>query len=181
MPDYFSSTWSQAHSALDAPPITATGAIVARDGPGTSTNVFDHFRTAADGTYRGTLPGGTYTVRANKDGRLFGTPDPANVAVASKGTTTQDFVLPGPGSLRVTVTDESGLPIPAKVQLVGFDGSPDPLSTQTILGLIHNTTGVFGEQREDGLSYGIAFVTFAIEVTERTRRRICLTEAIFSR
>src|SRR5204863_536081 len=73
------------------------------DGPGTSTNVFDHFRTAADGTYRGTLPGGTYTVRANKDGRLFGTPDPANVAVASKGTTTQDFVLPGPGSLRVTV------------------------------------------------------------------------------
>jgi hypothetical protein len=130
-------------------------------GPGTSRNVVDHFRTGADGTYRGTLPAGTYTVRANRDGHTFGTPDPATVVIAAGATTTQKFVLPAAGRLRVTVTDEGGAPIPAKVQLVGFDPSPDPLSTQSIFGVVNNTTGVFGEQREDGLAYGIALVAFA--------------------
>ncbi len=127
---------------------------------GPSRNVVNHFRTAADGSYRGTLPAGSYTVRANKDGRLFGTPDPATVVITAGATTNQSFDLPAAGRLRVTVTDENGDPSPAKVQLVGFDPSPDPLNTQSIFGLINNTTGVFGEQFEDGLQHGIAFVTF---------------------
>jgi hypothetical protein len=144
-------------------PLAGADVVVLGDaaaGPGTSLNVVDHFRTAADGSYRGTLPAGTYTVRANRDGRLFGTPDPATVVVAAGASATQDFALPAPGLLRVTVTDEASAPIPAKVQLVGFDPSPDPLNTQTIA-VVENTTGVFGEQREDGLAHGIAFVTFA--------------------
>src|SRR5581483_4730865 len=126
-----------------------------------SQNVVDHFRTAADGSYRGTLAPGNYNVRANKDGRLFGTPDPAPITITAAATTMQDFDLPAAGGLRVTVTDQNGAPIPAKVQLVGFDPSPDPRNTQSVLGLVNNVTGVFGEQIEDGLAYGIAFVTFA--------------------
>jgi hypothetical protein len=96
----------------------------------------------------------------NKDGRLFGSPDPASLTIVV-GANTQDFTLPAPGRLRVTVTDETGAPSPAKVQLVGFDPSPDPLNTQDVLGALTNRTGVFGEQFEDGLAHGIAFVAFA--------------------
>jgi hypothetical protein len=96
-----------------------------------------------------TLPPGTYDVRVNKDGRLFGSPDPASLNVVA-GANAQDFTLPAPGRLRVTVTDETGAPSPAKVQLVGFDASPDPLNTQDVLGALTNRTGVFGEEFEDG-------------------------------
>ena len=138
--------------------VIATGAA----GPaGLQRNVVDHFRTTADGTYSGTLPAGTYEVRANKDGRLAATPAAASVGVVAASTTTQDFTLPPAGLLRVLARDEAGAPIPAKVQLVGFDPSPDPLNTQDVLGQIENTTGIFGEQQQDGLEYGIAFVAFA--------------------
>jgi hypothetical protein len=123
-------------------------------------NVANHARTADDGTYRMTLPPGTYDVRVNKDGRLFGSPDPASLSIVA-GANAQDFTLPPPGRLRVTVTDETGAPIPAKVQLVGFDPSPDPLNTQDVLGALTNTTGIFAERVEDGLAYGIAHVAFA--------------------
>src|SRR6185503_1658445 len=125
-----------------------------------TTNIVDHFRTDDAGKYTGTLPAGSYTVRANKDGRLFGTPDPAPVAIAAGGAVTQDFTLPQPGSLEVTVTDDTGAPVPAKVQLVGFDPSPDPLSKQDLFGVIHNVTGVF-VSTEDGLPFGLAGVFFA--------------------
>src|SRR5262249_1754243 len=107
-----------------------------------STNVVDHFRTDAAGRYQGTLPPATYTVRANQDARPLGTPDPATVTITAAATSTQDFALPAPGFLDVRVVDESGAPIPAKVQLVGFDPSPDPLSKQDVFGVIHNETGV---------------------------------------
>jgi hypothetical protein len=151
--------------------VTSGGAAVARadvaairtgsTGPAMlDLNVANHTRTEADGSYRMTLPPGTYDVRVNKDGRLFGSPDPASLTIVA-GANTQDFTLPAPGRLRVVVTDETGAPSPAKVQLVGFDPSPDPLNTQDVLGALTNRTGVFGEQFEDGLAYGIAFVTFA--------------------
>lgn len=125
-----------------------------------SINVVDHFRTDANGAYRGTLPPGGYTVRANKDGRTFGTPDPASVTVTLNTTAVQDFDLPAPGLLALTVVDEQGQPVPAKVQLVGFDPSPDPRPTQDILGVIHNVMGLFGSH-EDGLPFGLAGVWFA--------------------
>jgi hypothetical protein len=123
-------------------------------------NIANHTRTAGDGSYRMTLPPGTYNVRVNKDGRLFGSPDPASLTIVA-GANAQNFTLPAPGRLHVTVTDASGAPSPAKVQLVGFDPSPDPLNTQDVLGALTNRTGVFGEQFEDGLAYGIAAVAFA--------------------
>jgi hypothetical protein len=125
-------------------------------------NVINHFRTAADGTYAGTLPPGDYTLDVNKDGRLAGAPTGAPVTVTAGATSTQDLTLPAPGILRVTVTDENSDPIAAKLQVVGFDPSPPVNNTQSILGLINNTTGVFGDEggSKDGLVHGIASVAF---------------------
>jgi len=130
---------------------------------GPTLNVVTHFRTAPDGTYGGTLPAGSYTVRANRDGRLYGTPDPAAVTITAGGTTTQNFALGASATLTVTAADENGAPIPAKVQLVGIDPSTDPFNRQSVFGLINNTTGVFGAETgdHDGLPYGIAHVEFA--------------------
>jgi hypothetical protein len=130
---------------------------------GPQLNVVTHFRTAADGTFSGTLPAGSYSVRANKDGSLFGVPNPAPVTIVAGNTTVQNFALGASGTLTVTVEDENGDPIPAKVQLVGLDPSPDPLNRQSVFGLISNTTGVFGAETgdHDGLPYGIALVEFA--------------------
>jgi hypothetical protein len=127
-----------------------------------STNSVNHTRTQADGTYYMSMPAGSsYTVRANKNGRLAASPASAPVTITAGGNTIQDFTVPAAGAIRVLVTDENNLPIPAKVQLVGSDPSPDPRSSQSILGLINSTMGIFGEEFEDGFVHGIANVTFA--------------------
>jgi hypothetical protein len=129
---------------------------------GPSINSVNHTRTAADGTYSMTLPAGSsYVVRANKAGRLAASPASAPATVTANGSTVQDFTLPAAGAIRVLVTDEANQPVPAKVQLVGFDPSPDPRSTQSILGLINSTMGIFAEEFEDGVPHGIANATFA--------------------
>jgi hypothetical protein len=139
--------------------VAVTGTAITN---GPTTNVVTHFRTGADGSYSGKIPPGSYTVLANKDGRLAASPAAAPVTITASATTTQDFTLPAPGRLRVLVTDENGDPIAAKVQLVGFDPSPDPASTDTVL-IINVRTGVFGDYSsdKDGLAYGISHVSFA--------------------
>lgn len=131
--------------------------------PAPAKNVVAHMRTAADGSYATTLPPGDYTVDVNQDGREFGAPVAAPVTITAGGSATQDFTLPAAGHLEVTVTDEGGDPLPAKVQVIGFDPSPDPGNTQTILGTIKNNTGVFGDTTADadGLSFGVVTVGFA--------------------
>jgi hypothetical protein len=125
-------------------------------------NVVAHFRTDADGVYRGTLPPNTYTIQANKPGRLAASPASTTVALAVGATETADFTLPAPARIRVHVTDENDDPIAAKVQLVGFDPSPDPGNSQSIFGLINNNTGVYGQSSGgDGLPFGIAFSEYA--------------------
>jgi hypothetical protein len=121
---------------------------------------FDHFKTDAAGHYQGTLPAGAYGVRPAKDGRPFPDPVGATVKLQPGVTTMQDFTLPPAGLLEVTVTDDAGTPIPAKVQLVGFDPSPELLAKQDIAGVIHNTMGSFGTL-EDGIPFGLAGVWFA--------------------
>ena len=124
-------------------------------------NVVSHFRTDAGGNYQGTLPSldPDYELRVNLDGHLFGSPDPASISVVEGGTVTQDFTLSEPCSLRVTIEDESQSPIAAKVSVVGFDPSPDPGNTQSILGAVNNDTGVFGRPK-DLFPYGLARVIF---------------------
>lgn len=130
-----------------------------------SRNVVNHTTTDAAGNYSLTLPPGNYNVVANLDGSPFegggGTPIQHPVTVPAFGSVTQDITLPLTGTLRVTVVDENSDPIAARVSVVGFDPSPDPLVTQTILGLINNRTGVFSDQSQDGFPFGVAFATFA--------------------
>lgn len=118
------------------------------DGPGMPLNVVSHFRTDSSGNYEGTLPVGTYDLRVNKDGYLFGLPDPANVVITSGATIVQNFTLSEPATVTVTVDDHNANPIGAKVTVIGFDPSPDPGNTKLILGLIAVDTNVFGRLKD---------------------------------
>ena len=64
----------------------------------------------------------------------------------------QDFDLPSPGMLQVSVTEviQGGADqgVPAKLQLVGFDPAPPLLN-----GSVGGTTGVFGDN-VDRMPYG---------------------------
>ncbi|UCE85978.1 MAG: carboxypeptidase regulatory-like domain-containing protein [Deltaproteobacteria bacterium] len=134
--------------------------LAAAAGPGTQWNVASQFRTDADGAYEGTLPAGSYELRVHKDGHLFGSPDPGTVGIAPGLTVTRDFTLEAPGRVRTTIADSSGHPLAAKVSFVGFDPSPDPGNSQSVLGLIQNETGVFGDITKDRRPHGIARVVF---------------------
>lgn len=130
-----------------------------------SRNVVNHTTTDAAGNYSLTLPPGDYNVVANRDGSPFegggGSPIQHPVTVTAFGTITQNITLPDTGTLRVTVVDENSDPIAARVSVVGFDPSPDPLVTQILLGTINNRTGVFSDQSQDGFPFGVAFATYA--------------------
>ena len=125
-----------------------------------TTNVVSHARTGTGGTFEIAPP--PATTPYSEQGRLHcRNARPASATVTAGAVTNQSFTLPAPGAIHVLVTDETNAPIPAKVQLVGFDPSPDPRNSQSILGLINTNTGVFNEQFEDAVQYGIANVTFA--------------------
>jgi hypothetical protein len=129
---------------------------------GTATpSSFNHSRTAADGSFNIQLPAGSYTVQVDKIGRLAATPASAPVSITNGVTTTQNFTIPAAGAIHVLVKDETNAAIPAKVQLVGQDGSPDLRASQNILNVVRNNTGVFRELFEDGLEQGIVNTTFA--------------------
>jgi hypothetical protein len=131
------------------------------DGLGTSLNVRSAFRTDPNGRYEGTLPAEDYELRVHKEGYLFASPDPAEITVTAGGTVTQDFTFAEPGHVRVTIADPNGVPLAAKVSVVGFDPAPDPGVTQEVLGgIFDNLTGVFGDITKDSLAYGIARIIF---------------------
>lgn len=120
--------------------------------------VAGHTRTAIEGVYSLTLPPGEYEVQANAEGYLYADESPANIVIEAGVETVLDFDLPGTGTLEVSV---SGLPMvgvagpmPAKLQVVGFD--PSPLLRNTVL---TSQTGVFADD-SDPLPYGITLVEF---------------------
>ena len=115
--------------------------------------IVNHSSTDAAGNYRLTLPSGDYQIRANMEGYLYPVDDPVNLVVTDTAIT-RDFDMPESGYLDVTVIDETG-PGPAKVQLVGFD--PTPQLQNIVVG---NIAGVFGDTNADALPFGVAQVTF---------------------
>jgi hypothetical protein len=117
-----------------------------------------HSRTDTDGHYAMTLPPGEYQVQAYAEGYLYASEEPALVAITDAGTSEQDFELPAPGYLQVSVTevvsggpDEPG---PAKLQVVGFDPSP-PLKNSVFI----FEAGVFGDDA-DLVPFGVTAVEF---------------------
>lgn len=114
--------------------------------------------TDADGNYSFNLPPGNYEVQANAQGYLYASEEPPIVAITQDSTVEQDFDLPAPGYLQVSVMvqqlDGSAGPGPAKLQVVGFD--PSPSLGNNVLGAV---AGVFGDNA-DPLPYGVTLVDF---------------------
>ncbi|HTY27845.1 MAG TPA: hypothetical protein VMD51_06820, partial [Mycobacterium sp.] len=134
-------------------------------GPGTPTNVVTHTRTDSAGHYSLTLPPGAYNVAANLEHSPYegggSTAIQHLVNVTAFSDETQDIAIPATGGLQVLVKGQDNAPIPAKVSVVGFDPSPDPLNKQSILGLISNTTGVFEDRTKDAVPFGLATFGYA--------------------
>jgi len=117
--------------------------------------------------YSGTLPEGSYQAAAGLEGHLYeggaGVPPLKNVTISTGTPATLDFDLPPTGSLRVIVTDESGLPVPARVSVVGFDPSPEPVVAGPGLpGFGGGSLGLLNDI-DDALPFGIAAVGYADE------------------
>jgi hypothetical protein len=127
-------------------------------------NVVSHAVTDAAGNYALTVAPGTYKVVANLEGAPFegggATPIEHSVGVTAFQTTTQDIALPTTGTLEVTVEDELGGPLPAKVSVVGKDASPDPKNFQNVIGIGNQTTGVFNDPSITEIPFGTAQVFF---------------------
>ncbi len=122
--------------------------------------VANHFRTDARGRFLGTLRPGSYELRVNVPGRNAGENFVQTIEVAADETTlVTNIVAPRASGLRVTVVDENDQPIPAKVQLIGTDLSPDAGEPQNFENvgpaqqpLLTVRSGVFGDVRADPLA-----------------------------
>jgi len=125
-----------------------------------STKLITNAQTDASGCYSATLPVGTYDVAASRLGTPYqgGGTQPAvtsGVAITLGNTTTANFALPGSGRLHVTVTNPSAAPLPARVSVVGFDPSPEPIILGTpLFGFSGSALGLFNDP-SDRLPFGI--------------------------
>ncbi len=129
----------------------------------TGKNVVTSALADASGNYSLTVPPGNYTIQAALDGTPYegggSTPLGHPITVPAFGATSQNMALPATGAIRVQVTDENAVPIPAKASIVGFDPSPDPKNTQTVL-IINTTTNVFSNRGPDGAPFGTTETLF---------------------
>ncbi len=146
-------------------PLPGARVAVGPSSAGALTNLVAHFVTDAAGCYSARIPAGTYSAIAGKNGYPYegGAAVPAlhAASVASGGTTTVNFALPATGRLVVDVSDESGQPVPARISVIGFDPSPEPIITAAVAGLPSTTTGVLNDITRDRLSTGFVAVAFA--------------------
>jgi hypothetical protein len=125
--------------------------------------------TDAAGCYSGFVPTGTWGVLGSKKGYLFepgGTPPEApfvhDVTVTSGSVSTVDIALPDTGRLHVAVTDEAGAAVPARLSVVGFDPSPEPIAIVPGLGPLPETrTGLMNDVTSDPISYGVSRIEYA--------------------
>jgi hypothetical protein len=112
------------------------------------------FVTGEDGCYSGTLVPGEYGVAGAREGTPYEGSGEAplvhSVSVGEGETVEQDIALPATGRLRVQVVGESG-PIPARVSVVGFDPSPEPIFGG------NDPTGLFNDNNsEPSTRFGLA-------------------------
>ena len=123
-------------------------------------NVVTVARTDADGRFALTLAPGEYEAAVGKPSMPYerGRSEPVRrgFEVEAFATARVDMTLPETGALRVTVTDERDEPIAARVSVVGFDPSPDPVNRQDVFGIIQSVTTWFGDPGVDGLHFGVA-------------------------
>lgn len=122
--------------------------------------------TDENGCYEGALPAGSYGVAAWRPGTPYqgaGAKPFANpVTIVAGGAVTQDIALPATGHVIVDVTDESGVAVPARVTIVGFDPSPDQLLwVPGVVGTPGTNTSYFTDVSSDALPFGIVHIAYA--------------------
>ncbi len=117
------------------------------------------------GCYEGKLPIGSYGVAAARQGTPYegggSVPLVHAVSVATNATTVQDVALPATGHVSVTVTDETNSAVPARVTIVGFDPSPEPTQTVSVVRANDTTTALFNDVTKDDPNYGVVRIAYA--------------------
>ncbi|MCL4686013.1 hypothetical protein KJ059_14820 [Myxococcota bacterium] len=159
-------------------PAPAARVAVGPLGGGRISTLAAHFVTDAAGCYRGQLRAGTYGVAASRVGVPYEggglAPVYHTAVVPLGGVVIQDIALPATGRVQVTVTDESGAAVPARVNVIGAvsvttasdprfgtsDPSPDPLFVLSVLSAQDTRTGMFDDQT-DRLLPGYASLAYA--------------------
>ena len=139
------------------------------DDDGAIEEVVSNFRTRAGDcpNFSGTLVPGSYGAAAARERTPYengvGDPSPLvrSVEIASGASASLDFDLPESGELCVAVTDESGAPLPARVTVVGFDPSPEPLAPGfSLLGFSGDPLGLFHDV-SDRKPFGVVTTDYA--------------------
>lgn len=77
-----------------------------------------------DGSFSGRLPVGSWLLVAKAEGRPASAP--VSATVADGATVETGLVVPRTASLSVSIVDDRGLPLPAKVSVLPAGGAPDP-------------------------------------------------------
>ena len=118
-----------------------------------------------NGCYEGRLPVGSYGIAAARSGTPYeaGGPEPVvhPLAIVDGGDVTQDFALPATGRVSVRVKDETDAALPARVTVVGFDPSPEPLITLSLFGVLETDGGTFNDPTGDRLPFGVAHIDYS--------------------
>jgi hypothetical protein len=116
------------------------------------------------GCYAGRLTVGDYGIAAAREGTPYeggaATPQAHPITVVDGETVVQDMALPATGRLRVEVVDPSDQPLPARITVVGFDPSPEPVIVYDFFGFFVDDTGTFNDISKDPLPYGITAVKY---------------------
>ncbi len=149
--------------------VAAPGARVSigtDDGGGSLLDVKSTWVTDATGCYGGFVPTGSYSVFGSKRGYPYegggAMPAAHPVTITNGGSVTVDIALPDTGRLHVAVTDESGSAVPARLSVVGFDPSPEPIIVVPGLATLPATnTGWMNDVASDPIAYGVSRVEYA--------------------
>jgi len=134
-----------------------------------ATAVVAPYVTGEDGCFEGTLPPGTYRVVAARRGYPYedgtSTPPARQVTITAGETSEVFFELPPTGRVRVQVREAFADPnrptrgVPARVSVVGFDPSPEPiLVLNSIAGRI--STGTFEDITKDTVPFGMVWLDY---------------------
>jgi hypothetical protein len=129
------------------------------------------FVTDDAGCYAGDVAPGSYAVSASVEGAPYQggglEPEVEEVTIALDETTSGvDFALPATGRLEVATLDERGRALPARVTVVGFDPSPEPVvrvNTDLAGFGLDGVTGTFRDISKDPLPFGITHMAYTGE------------------
>ena len=131
---------------------------------GALSDVLSSWVTDERGCYEGRLPVGTYGIAAAREGTPYegGGSEPLlhELVIGDGAEAIRDFTLPATGRVAVRVRDETGSGLPARVTVVGFDPSPEPLITLSLFGVLNTDGGTFRDPTADRLPFGVTHIDY---------------------